>query len=462
MDATDIAYAGATRQAELIADGEVSARELVEATLARIEAVDPLLNAYRVVFAERALLEADQADARRKASDRRPLLGVPVAIKDDTNVAGEITAWGTAAHAGVKDADAPVITRLREAGAIIVGKTNVPEMTIWPFTETLTWGVTRNPWDLDRTPGGSSGGTGAAGAAGPPGVGLGSGGMGSLPLPSAWNTLFGVKPTRDRLPLGDHDEAWQGLSVVGPLARHVTDAALFLDATAADPPEGGFLAAARTPPGPLKVAVHRKPLPGIISRLGSDEGRVLDETADALRALGHEVVDREIELPFIAGMHAVARYLRGIADDVAAAMPHPERLERRTRGMARMGRMLSPGTMAKVRAQEPAIRAAVDDVLRAADVILMPGPADGPTRIGAYHGRSALWTLNAVAPRHPYTGLFNATGHPSASVPMGFDSDGMPIGMQLAGSHGSEALLLSLSGQLESERQWADRRPPIR
>src|SRR4051794_39433803 len=173
MDATDIAYAGATRQAELIADGEVSARELVEATLARIEAVDPLLNAYRVVFAERALLEADQADARRKASDRRPLLGVPVAIKDDTNVAGEITAWGTAAHAGVKDADAPVITRLREAGAILIGKTNVPEMTIWPFTETLTWGVTRNPWDLDRTPGGSSGGAaparGARRAAAPPG-----------------------------------------------------------------------------------------------------------------------------------------------------------------------------------------------------------------------------------------------------------------------------------------------------
>src|SRR3954468_17761754 len=184
MDATDIAYAGATRQAELIAAGEVSAREVVEATLARIEAVDPVLNAYRVVFAERALLEADQADARRKAKEERPLLGVPVAIKDDTNMAGEITAWGTAAHAGVKDADAPVITRLREAGAIIVGKTNVPEMTIWPFTETLTWGVTRNPWDLDRTPGGSSGGTGAAVAAGAPGVGPAPGRQGGDPPPA--------------------------------------------------------------------------------------------------------------------------------------------------------------------------------------------------------------------------------------------------------------------------------------
>ncbi len=278
---------------------------------------------------------------------------------------------------------------------------------------------------------------------------------------SAWTHLVGINPTRDRIPLGAHEEAWQGLSVVGPLARTVTDAALFLDATAVDPPEGGFLAAARTPPGPLKVAVHRKPLPGIIARLGADEARVLDETADALRALGHEVVEREIDLPLVAGMHAVARYLRGIADDVGAAMPHPERLERRTRGMARRGRMIPAGMMAKVRAQEPAIRGAVDDVLRDADVILMPGPADGPTRVGTYHGRSAAWTLNAVAPRHPYTGLFNATGHPSASVPMGFDSDGLPVGVQIAGPHGSEALLLSLSGQLEAERRWAERRPPI-
>jgi amidase len=162
-----------------------------------------------------------------------------------------------------------------------------------------------------------------------------------------------------------------------------------------------------------------------------------------------------------AGAHVIARYLRGIADDVETSMPHPERLERRTRGMARMGRLLSEGTMAKVRAQEPALRAAVDDVLRDADVILMPGAADGPTRIGAYHGRSALWTLNAVAMRHPFTGLFNATGHPSASVPMGFDADHLPVGVQLAGPHGSEALLLSLSGQVEAARPWADERPPL-
>src|SRR3954463_3643224 len=133
MDATDIAYAGATRQAELIADGEVSAREVVEATLARIEAVDPLLNAYRVVFAERALLEADQADARRKAKEERPLLGVPVAVKDDQDIAGEVTTKGSIAHGGPASEDAEIVQRLRADGAVIVGKTNVPELMTMAF-----------------------------------------------------------------------------------------------------------------------------------------------------------------------------------------------------------------------------------------------------------------------------------------------------------------------------------------
>ena len=167
MDATTLAYAGAAEQARLIRAGEVTSRELVEATLARIALIDPMLNAYRVVLGERALAEADQADARHGAGDAsRPLLGVPVAIKDDVDVAGEATAWGTAAHAGPVARDAEVIRRLRAAGAVIVGKTLVPEMTMLPATDTTTFGSSRNPWSLDRTPGGSSGGSGAAMAAG--------------------------------------------------------------------------------------------------------------------------------------------------------------------------------------------------------------------------------------------------------------------------------------------------------
>src|SRR3954454_2563456 len=256
MDDTELAFAGAARQARLISDGEVSARELVDAVLARIERLDPVLNAYRSVYTERARAEADRVDAGRAgaggadAPGARPLLGVPVAIKDDADVAGDITAFGTAAYGPPRRRDSDVVARLRAAGAIVIGKTNVPELTQWPFTESLTFGATRNPWALDRTPGGSSGGSGAAVAAGLCGVALGSDGAGSIRIPAAFCGLFGLKPDRARISLGpDKTEAWHGLSVFGPLARHVADAALFLDVTADGAPDGGGYraAAAREP-----------------------------------------------------------------------------------------------------------------------------------------------------------------------------------------------------------------------
>jgi amidase len=212
MDTVEIAFAGIARQAELIAGGELSSRELVELCLGRIERTQPRLNAFRVVFAERALMEADQADARRGAGDarmaqdgerlaQRPLLGVPIAVKDDIDVAGEVTAFGTNAHGAPARADAEVVHRLRAAGAVIVGKTNVPELCIWPFTESATFGATRNPWDLQRAPGGSSGGSAAAVAAGLVGAALGSDGAGSIRIPAAWCGLFGLKPQRGRVPM---------------------------------------------------------------------------------------------------------------------------------------------------------------------------------------------------------------------------------------------------------------------
>src|SRR5438477_3569064 len=229
MDASELAYAGIARQAELIAAGELSARELVQVYLDRIGRYDWRLNAFRVVLAERARLQADQADARRGAGETRALLGVPIAVKDDIDVAGEVTAWGTNAHGAPAQADAEVVRRLREAGAVIIGKTNVPELTIWPFTESATFGVTRNPWDRQRAPGGSSGGSAAAVAAGLVGAALGSDGAGSIRIPSAWCGLFGLKPQRDRVPVAPKRAPWHGLSVNGVLTRSVADTALFLD-----------------------------------------------------------------------------------------------------------------------------------------------------------------------------------------------------------------------------------------
>src|SRR3954462_4893294 len=271
MDATDLAYAGAAQQARLIASGEVSAHEVVEGALRRIERLDPQLNAFRAVLAERALAEAHAADARRSEGEERPLLGVPVAIKDDTDVAGGPTARGAAASdLTPRDRDAEVVRRLRAAGAIVVGKTNVPELMMWPFSESQSFGAARNPWALDRTPGGSSGGSGAAVAAGLCGVALGSDGAGSIRIPGAFCGLFGVKPGRARIPQGQGDrEAWHGLSELGPLARTVADAALFLDATADGAPAGGYAAAAAREPGRLRVGLSTRLPPGATGRLGA-------------------------------------------------------------------------------------------------------------------------------------------------------------------------------------------------
>lgn len=458
MDASDLAFAGAAQQAHLIASGEVSSRELVQTYLDRIDRLDPQLNAWRVVFAERALAQADQADARHGAGGARPLLGVPVAIKDDIDVAGESTAWGTSAHAGPVERDAELVTRLRSAGAIVLGKTNVPEMTQWPFTETISFGATRNPWDVERTPGGSSGGTAAAVASGMVGIGVGSDGAGSIRIPAAWCGLFGFKPQRDRVPIAPHHDAWQGLSVNGPLARSVADAALFLDAVTG---EGGFADAAARPPGKLRVAISTKLAPGQLARVSPDVRAAVERTAELLRSLGHEVFERDPDLPGSLFTNVLVRYLRGIHDDVERAMPHPQRLEPRTRSMARLGGLIPAAVVAKQRAGEAAMAARINTIFDHADVLLQPGPVAGPFKIGQFQGRGALWTLNAVAARVPFQGWWNATGQPACVVPGGLDRDGLPVGVQLVGRPSDEFTLLSLSAQLEAERPWADRRPPV-
>jgi amidase len=465
-DSAELAFAGIARHAELVREGVVSPRELVELYLERIARLDPQLNAFRVVLAERALAEAEQAEARRAAGEERALLGVPVAIKDELDIAGEVTAAGTGAYGPPAAADAELVRRLRAAGAIVIGKTHLPELGIWGFTESATWGVTRNPWSLDRTPGGSSGGSAAAVAAGLVGAAQASDAAGSIRIPAACCGLFGLKPQRGRVSLMPRPEQWHGLAGLGCLTRTVLDTALFLDVAAggtpgdadAPPPlQGPLTGAALEKPGKLRVAVSTRPFTA--ARPGEEVRRAVWETAEVLRSLGHEVRRRDPDYGPVATV-LLPRFLSGIRDD-AARMARPERLERRTRGVARLGGLISAGTVARARAAEGRHAARINAVFDDNDVLLTPVTARAPVEVGRWEGLGALRTLIGMGAVYPFTGVWNVTGQPAASVPAGFTSDGLPLSVQIVGRPNDEATLISLAAQLEAERPWTDRRPPL-
>ena len=445
----------------MLADGELTAPELLEVYLQRIARLDSELGCYRVVLTDSARDEAYAAQDRLDAGERLPLLGVPIAIKDDVDVAGEVTACGSGGHRLAVTSDAEAVRRLRAAGAVIIGKTNVPELMIFPFTESLTFGATRNPWNPKRSPGGSSGGSGAAVAAGLAPLALGSDGGGSIRIPSSWCGLFGLKPQRDRVSLEPHDAAWYGLSANGPLARSVLDAAMFLDATSTVPgPEGEFVAAATREPGKLRIALSTK-VPALPVRVGREQLAAVDQAGALLRDLGHEVITADPKYPRSSiYVNFLPRYLRGISDD-ADAQAHPERLESRTRNMARMGSFFSDRTMAAVRTAEERVSARIQSIFDDVDVVITPGTASGPSRIGAYRSRGAVSTLLLVSQQVPYFPVWNLTGQPAAVVPWDLDGDGLPMSVQLVGRPYGEATLLSLGAQIERARPWANRRPPV-
>lgn len=462
MDATDLAFAGAAEQARLLAAGTITAPALLERYLDRIGRIDREVRSFRVVMTQSARQEAASAQDLLDAGERLPLLGVPIAIKDDVDIAGEFTCFGSSAYDMQASRDAEVVRRLREAGAVIIGKTAVPEMMQWPFTETTAFGATHNPWDLAYTPGGSSGGSAAAVAAGLAAMALGSDGAGSIRIPATWCGLFGLKPQRDRVPIGPHEDAWSGLSVNGPLCRTVEDAALFLDATnTGKAPRGGFVKAAARKPGRLRIALSAKLPPTMVARVGRAQQRALDGVEKLLRDLGHEVLWHDPDYPAWAMCgHVLPRMWRGVYEDVQK-MPHAERLEPRTRAIARLGGLISERQINRVRAAEPKLAARVQSMFDDFDVLITPGTATGPSRIGQYQHRGGVSTLSLVAARVPFNAIFNATGQPAASVPWFLDGEVLPVSVQLVGRPSDEATLLSLSAQIEAARPWAGRRPLV-
>jgi amidase len=455
LDAVELAFAGPLRQAELIRSGEISPRELVELYLERIARIDPQLNAFRVVMAERALAEADRAEAGRGQSDDRPFLGVPFAVKDNHDVAGEVTTHGTDAYDRTPAAaDAEIVRLLRAAGAIPIGKTLLPELAISGFTESATWGITRNPWDPERSPAGSSGGSAAAVAAGLASFATASDGAGSIRYPAANCRIFGLKPQRDRVSLLPDTEHWHGLSVAGVHTIGVRDQAALLDVigTGWEQP----LADAATPPGKLRVAVSTKrlaPMP-----ISGDCRRAAEETGELLRSLGHDVRQADPDYGLLMA-DFMPRYMAGIRED-AMGMAHPERLERRTRGFARAGAFwerLLPRARGNERGHAERIFRIFDDH----DVLITPMTAQPPIRVMRWEGMGATRTINGMSRVYPFAATWNMLGNPAASVPAHLTGDGLPIAVQLVGRPNDEHTIISLAAQLEAERPWAEPRAPL-
>jgi len=456
---TDLGFAGPGALAAMVRAGQVQPTELVELYLRRIEQLDPRLNAFRVVRGEQAMAEAETVDRSG------PLAGVPIAVKDDAAVSGEVATRGTRSFGPPATADSEMVRRLRAAGAIPIGITNVPELMIFPWTATTANGVTRNPWNPERTPGGSSGGSASAVAAGMVAAATGADGGGSIRIPAASCGLVGMKPSRGRVSSQPGGAGWLGLSTYGGLARTVADSALLLDvmhgALPADTdraPEfsGSYVQAAATEPGRLRIAVSRKLPPGLLGRVSADQRGAWERTAALLSAAGHEVVDRNPAYG-LAQVEFLQLWMRSIYEE-SLTVPDRALLEPSTRQMAAGGRFLVPPAR---RRRLLAGRARITALWDEFDVLMTPALAK--TAIGAEggYGRPAPLAVDIAGRFTPFTPLFNLTGQPAVSVPAGLGSDGLPLAVQLVGRVGAEDTLYSLAGQIEAAAPWAQRRPTV-
>jgi amidase len=459
--------------ATLVHTGQVSSTELVTAALERIEQLQPTLNAFVYIDPEGALEVASAIDR----DDPRPFAGVPIAIKDTTAVAGMPYTMGSDIFGDfVPGHDSFVTRRIRDAGFVLVGKTNMPEFGILPVSEPRRYGPARNPWDTDRTPGGSSGGSAAAVASGMVPLAHGSDGGGSIRIPAACTGLVGLKPTRGRISRGP-DLGDDYLVQDGTLTRTVAETASMLDilsgyevgdTTWAPPPAEPFAEAAKREPGRLRIGYTTTA--AIEAALDPECERATLDAAQLLSELGHEVeeiqapwADQDLLETFILAFGtpiAIGLYFGGL---VTGREPSAELVEPLSWTMYEGIRARSALDYLLARTQLSAISRHIIALWETYDVILTPALAQRPVRIGELDAcsddpwddfrRSGLFT--------PYTAIFNVTGQPAISVPLFHGDDGLPTAVQLAGRPADEATLLSLAAQLEAARPWADRRPEL-
>ena len=460
----ELAFLPATEQARLVRAGEVSSGELVGLYLERIERLDPRLNSFVTVCAEEALAEAEKRDAHPGDG---PFHGVPIAIKDLTATAGIRTTYSCRAFAdNVPDFDTSVVRRVREAGFVIVGKTNTPEFGTVAFTESELNGATSNPWSPELTPGGSSGGAAAAVAAGLVPIAHGSDGGGSIRIPASCCGLFGLKPSRGRVSSAPFS-SYEGLSAGGSLARHVADAAAFLDVVSgyetgdawwAPPPERPFAEEVGADPGRLRIGVAATP--PIDVPVHADCVEALRSAAALLEDLGHDVGDAA---PRWSDAPLLDLFIK-VWQVTAALYPVPlDALTPLNRGLAEVAQGTSAVDLTLASLELHAVARRIVHFWNDYDVLLTPTLALPPVPIGWQEEgvAGAVEQLRKNTWFTPFTAVANLTGLPAMSLPLHRNADGLPIGVQAFGPPAGDALLIRLAAQIEQARPWSGDRPPI-
>jgi amidase len=460
----ELAFLSASEQARLVRSGELTSVELTQLYLERIERLDPELNAFVTVRGEAALEDARESDER---GGNAPFRGVPIAVKDLTATAGTRTTYSCSALAdNVPDFDTAVVRRIREAGFVIVGKTNTPEFGTCAFTESDLNGNARNPWDTSRTPGGSSGGSAAALAAGLVPLAHGSDGGGSIRIPASCCGVFGLKPARGRVsPAPFH--SLEGLSTAGPLSRTVEDAARLLDVLAGyepgDPwwtpePERPFADEVGRDSGRLRIAVTSDP--PIDTPVHEDCAAGLRAATALLEDLGHEVVDAT---PPWGENELIDSFLVVWQASATLYPVDPKHFTALNRGLVEEARRTSSEayTNATMHLLEASRR--IVGFWNEVDVVLTPTLAFPPVPIGWQHegvdGAIAQLRRNTVFT--PFTAVANLTGLPAVSLPLHRNGEGLPIGVQAIGGPAGEAQLIRLAAQVEAARPWSGDRPPV-
>jgi amidase len=434
--------------------GELSARAATQHALARIAERDADIRAFRVVRQDRALAEAEQVDAHPDRA-RMPLAGVPLAVKDNVAVAGEAMRGGSAGSSDHRQpADHEVVRRLRAAGAVVVGLTNVPELSVFGATDSAA-GITGNPWRLDRSPGGSSGGSAAAVAAGMVAVAHGNDGMGSIRIPAACTGLVGIKPGSGLVPANLGGRSWFGMAENGPLATTVADCALLLSVLA-DRPE---LAVPDLDQPPLRVGVSVNP-PLVGLRVDGHYADAARASGALLAAIGHQVVEATLRYPSAAGPAAMARWFAGVELD-ARELADRSRLETRVARHAQLGKAVLALGGPRPGGRQSWLRA-VEKHFERVDVLITPMLAQPPLPATAWSARSWVANVASNARYAPFAAPWNLAGWPAMAVPAGISPSGLPLSVQLVTRPGGEASLLNLAAQLEQLRPWPRTAPGYR